>query len=330
MSSAIFDALPGVETPVDQVRRALAAVWDLDVKADSGAPSEFRASQMNLVMHFGLASTPEMARAGFETALSFSRRYPCRIIVLCPRMADGGNELNAKIFCECYVGTGRRDMTCIEGIMLGYPLSQRRYLENQASIMLESDLPLYFWLQRVQDPSRIADYDFFLREANRVIVDSAIEQPELLALAWPRPERVFDLSYARTLPLRQSIGHFLSNIPPTDIVTGLKSVELRHRPQFAAEAAVLGKWMQERTDDCAAEAGLETVGPTFPCRSEDQLSECLVIDWTYETGREIRMAFDFERKHADLTSRINGHSSSLSSTIRLLPPENALAEALFF
>lgn len=330
MSSVVFDALPGVDTPVDQVRRALATVWDLDAKADSGAPSEFRASQMNLVLHFGLESTAETARAGFETALSFSRRYPCRIIVLCPRTAEGDHDLKAKIFCECYLGHGDGDMTCIEGILLSYPLTQRRYLEDQASIMLEADLPIYFWLQRVQDPSRIADYKFFLRESNRVIVDSAVEQPGLLTLDWPRPERVFDLTYARTLPLRQSIGHFLSNIPPADIVTGLKSVELRHRPEFAAEAATLSQWMQQRTNDCAIEAGAEPPGAPFTCRADDQLEGCLAIAWAYETGRDIQMSFDFEEKHAELRSQNNGHSSSLSSAIRLLPPENALAEALFF
>jgi len=330
MNSAVFDALPGVDTPVDQVRRALAAVWDMDVKTDSGAPSEFRASQMNLVMHFGLDSTSETARAGFETALSFSRRYPCRIIALCPRVEDGDNDLSAKIFCECYIGQSHRDMTCIEAIILSYPLTQRRHLEDQASILLESDLPLYFWIQRVRDSSRIADYSFFLSEANRVVVDSAIEKPGLLSIPWPRPERVFDLTFARTLPLRQSIGHFFSNIPPSEIVSSLKSVELRHGPEFAVEAAVLVKWMRERANDCATEAGLEAPAAPFSCSSDDRLGECLAIDWSYESGREIQMSFDFERKLAELRNHANGHSSFLSSTIRLLPPENALAEALFF
>ncbi|MGH8017258.1 MAG: glucose-6-phosphate dehydrogenase assembly protein OpcA [Opitutaceae bacterium] len=328
--TAVFDALPGMETPVSEVRRTLANVWDMEPARGKPAPSEFRASQMNLVVHFGLDSAPEDARETFQSALSFSRRYPCRIIALCPRASGGPAEVSAKIFCECYIGKSQKDMTCSEAIILTYPLEQRAYMENQASIMLESDLPLYYWPQRINSASRLGDYKLFLKEAQRVILDSAIELPETMAFVWPRPQAVRDLVHARLLPVRQNAGHFLSYIPPERLLEGLTKVEVSHQPAYAAAAKVLCGWVKSGLDGCAEAARREPVDVPVEPKRDDAMGCTIAIEWTYEGCRPMVFSFDFEKGTARLESGFTSEATTIASAVRPLKPENALAEAIFF
>ena len=330
MSTAVFDALPGLETPVADVSRTLANVWDMEPVRGKPAPSEFRASQMNLVVHLGLDSKPEQALETFNAAVSFSRRYPCRIITLCPREYGGGGEVSAKIFCECYIGKSRHEMTCSEAIILTYPLEQRAYLENQASIMLESDLPVYYWPQRISSASRMGDYKFFLKEAQRVIIDSAIEKPDVTTYPWPRPEVVRDLVFARMLPVRQSVGHFLSYVPPDRLLEGLQGVTLRHRPEYHAEAAVLARWVRSGLEGCAKMSGAGAPIPEAQCESVADLGYSLVMNWAYAQCNPMRLEFDFGQGTAHLTSCFKPDTEALASAVRPLAPESALAEAVFF
>lgn len=330
MSTANFDALPGVETPVAEVRRALAAIWEFEATPGSPAPSEYRASQLNLVLHLGLDNTPEHVRQAFDTARRFSRRYPCRIIALCPRAPGSGGDVVAKIYCECFIGQSRHDMTCTEAIALSYPLEQRRYLEDQASIMLESDLPLYYWPQRIAVASRLGDYRLFLREAQRVVIDSAVERPEVPAFDWPRPEIVRDLVFARTLPVRQSLGHFLSYLEPARIARGLQRIEVRHRRESAAEARALLGWARRGVADCAAQAGIEAAAPELAVREEERPGISIAADWSYADGGRIAFACDFAASTAHLEVALGSEHATVNGQATLLPPENALAEALFF
>ena len=121
-------------------------MWEGDASPDS--PSEFRASQMNVVLHFGLDVTPEDAKLRFDALIRFAQRYPSRIIVLCPtRELQSG--MSAKLFSQCYIGETHREMCCCEALLLGYKSEDVGYLANQVSIWLEGDLPTYHWLSGV-------------------------------------------------------------------------------------------------------------------------------------------------------------------------------------
>lgn len=327
--TAIFDSLPGMETAVSDIARTLAAVWDMEAAPGKAAPSEFRASQMNLVLHLGLENTVETARAAFDTALRFSHRYPCRTIVLCPRDLGSGGHVRAKVFCECFVGSSHHEMVCSEAILLSYPLEQRAYIENQASIMIESDLPLYYWPHRIQQAARFGDYPFLLQHSQRIVIDSAVERPEVEAYAWPRGELVHDLACARVLPLRQSLGHFLSYITPGHLVNGLRSIAVHHGPDVAAEARAIATWFVSRLDDCAAVAKAPSFGDR-PILQPDLPGGGLDVRCAYEDGGTLRLAFDLTRGAACLHADLGQAKASMSSTISLLEDDRALAEALFF
>ena len=50
IKSDLFGALPGVEMPFAQVLPSLSQMWNVERKEGQGAPSEYRACQLNLVV----------------------------------------------------------------------------------------------------------------------------------------------------------------------------------------------------------------------------------------------------------------------------------------
>ena len=144
---------------------------------------------MTFVLHFGFDHTPESARETFDTVLRFAQRYPCRIVALCPQLEEA-DRLRSKVFGECYIGHSQAEMSCCEAIIVVYPDSQRGFLENQVTTLVESDLPLYYWPSRVHAGPKLADYGFFLNQARRIVIDSAIENETVLSFEWPRPDHL--------------------------------------------------------------------------------------------------------------------------------------------
>src|SRR3954468_16118039 len=244
--SAIFDVLPGIEVPVGEISKSLAAMWVNT--AASGAPAleadDAKATQVNVVLHLGLNTTPDDAAVQFRTVVEFSKRYPSRIVVLCPQEDEsGGLEMRAKIYAECHLGKSKSDKRCVEFVMLNYPRAVRVHLENQVSICLSTDLPLYYWAHRFSDSARLADYRYLLGRAKRVLIDSSIAPADAFTFPWPNPKLLRDLVYSRLLPGRPTIGQFLSSYLPSTLADGLRTVKVSHAATLAAEGKVTLDWL---------------------------------------------------------------------------------------
>lgn len=326
--ASIFNSLPGVEIPVADISDTLAHIWETPDDGQFTSPSEFRATQMNLIVHYGQASETKEAGEVFATALRFSQRYPSRLILLCP--GSRGNDdvlLSSKLFSECYIGKSGRDRSCCESIALSYPLEEREYLENQVSILLETDLPTYYWIHRFHTLEKAADYSFFLNIAKRVVYDSAREHAGAGAIHWPRPEAVRDLAFARLLPVRQSIGQFLSRFAPNEIVDGLKSVEVEAGSALEAEAHGLLGWLDDRLKACARDERL-TFESGFS--TTDSTSAHCAVRLNYSDDRFFRWQTHPEGETAVIDANLGSGEIHLPTSLKLLRPENALAEALFF
>src|SRR5580658_2597127 len=115
--SGIFDALPGIQVPVDSISRGLAEMWE-DCASD-GRPSPgtetAKATQVNFVLHLGLQTDAADAVRQFGVAVRFSRRSPCRVVVLCPLGDDRDQrDILAKVHGECTVGKTKDDTRCCE------------------------------------------------------------------------------------------------------------------------------------------------------------------------------------------------------------------------
>ncbi len=323
----IFDALPGIEAPVGAISKGLAQMWE--GTASEGRPSppseHAKAIQVNFVLHLGLNTDAADAVRQFEIAVRFSRSYPSRVVVLCPLSDDGGaTEIRAKVYGECTLGKSPGDTRCCEFVMLSYPRWARAHLENQVSVCLSTDLPLYYWAHRFSEAARLADYRYLLTTARRVLIDGATAPADALNYAWPRPENVRDLAYARMLPVRQSIGQFLSRYPVTSLTKGLTSITLGHGAEVAAEARVLLGWIRDRM---AASGGLDTsakvAGPEGTPRS-------LALHFAYEGGKTFSWTADMATGRATFDADFGGGRTVMPATAALLAPENALSEAMFF
>ena len=321
--SAIFEALPGIEVPVGSISRRLAAMWE------ETAADDAKATQVNFVLHLGLNTSPEDALAQFGTVVEFSKRYPSRIVVLCPCGDDSTElEMRAKIYGECHFGKSKSDKRCVEFVMLSYPRAARRFLENEVSICLSTDLPLYYWAHRFSATGRLADYRYLLSRAKRVMIDSAIAPADTFSNPWPNPAVLRDLVYCRLLPVRQTIGQFLAVYAPATIADGLHGVTVGHVEALAAEGRVILAWLRRRLTACGGEVDALKFS-TAPLTAD--LGGSLAVRFEYaDPAKSFRWVGDLVAGQASFEADFGQGSTRLAAAVSLLSPAAALSEAMFF
>jgi hypothetical protein len=328
---AIFEALPGLEVPVGAISRSLGEMWVNSAADGRPAPDaeDARATQVNLVLHLGRNTTVADAVRQFEVLVAFSRRYPSRIVVLCPLGREFPEAaMRAKIFGECFLGRSRADKRCVEFVMLSYPLAARPFLEDQVSLCLSTDLPVYYWAHRFADVGRLADYRYLLGRAKRVLLDSAVMPPDVMAYPWPNPAAMRDLAFARLLPVRQVLGQFLAGYPPAEIVAGLRAVRVRHGESLAAEARALLGWLDARCRAC----GLPPGSAELSLAADSALGrEGLAVELLHGSAdRFVRWQGDVASGRARFDVQLGAGRVGVESTVALLSPDYALSEAMFF
>jgi len=328
---AIFDVLPGIEVPVGAIGRSLAQMWENNAADGRPAPEadDARAMQVNFVLHLGLNTTPADATAQFDTVVKFARRYPSRIVVLCPLVADVSElQMRSKIYGECFLGRSKADKRCVEFVMLSYSRSARPHLENEVSICLSADLPLYYWAHRFSASGRLADYRYLLGRAKRVLLDSAIAPPDALTYPWPNPSATRDLVYSRLLPVRQSIGQFLSAYAPARLAEKLRAVTVAHADSLTAEGRVLLAWLRRRLAACGAAVD-EVRFTSAPLAAGERGSLAVRFEYA-QPAHYFRWSGDLTSAHAVFEADLGTGATRLSAAVSLLAPEMALSEAMFF
>jgi glucose-6-phosphate dehydrogenase assembly protein OpcA len=328
---AIFDALPGIEVPVGAISKNLARMWAESAAYGKPAPEadDAKATQLNAVLHLGLNSTKDDALAQFAVVNEFSRRYPCRIVVLCPLHQDvSAMEMRAKIYGECHLGKSKSDKRCVEFVMLSYSRAARPHLENQVSICLSTDLPLFYWAHRFSASGRLADYRYLLSRAKRVLIDSAVAPVDALTYPWPNPAALRDLAYSRLLPVRQSIGQFLAAYSATALADGLKAVTVGHEGTLTAEASVLLAWLNRRLAACGVQAD-SVRAATAPLPAD--AGHGLGVRFEYASPQKFfHWSGDIKAGHGFFEADFGGGLTTLSAPAHLLTPASALSEAMFF
>lgn len=323
-----FDLLPGIEVPLDSLAGSVDRMWAETAARGGAAPAseDAKATQVNFVLHLGFRTTPDDALAQFQTVLRFSERYPSRVVVLCPLREDRGRtDFRAKVYGECFLGKSKDDTRCVEFIVLSYPMIARSHLEDQVSVCLSTDLPLYYWAHRFSDSSRLADYRYLLTRAKRVLVDSGTSPPDCLTYPWPHPRALRDLVYSRLLPVRQTVGQFLARYAPAELVSGLRRVTIEHAPAFGAEACVSIGWLNRRLAACGADVNAVVFD------HEVAAEHSLGIRFAYADGaRFFRWRGDLRTQHGLFEADFGSGRATLPAPASLLTPEAALSEAMFF
>lgn len=328
----LIDALPGVSMSVDEVTRTLRHMWDPEAGLDDHR-MDFRASQMNLILHFGLETPSEEAVRQFNVAVDFAQKYPCRIVILCPaRETQGEFEFEGKLFSQCYIGSDMRDLCCCEALILGYSPEQSDFLENQVSIWLESDLPIYHWLHRVPAERIGKHYLGFSKRCRKVLFDGAVEGDAYDGIDWPDPERVSDLAKARTLPLRQHLGQFISGFPPAELVDGLESLKFEYSPSMRRMALHLMRWHKSALEKCYKKpAELDSVVFSFDPIEDKGVEYCLHIEWQYkDSDRYLELNYSRSRKSGLIRTSLPSGTMEHPLHVEPLLPAAVLGEAMFF
>ena len=331
VDSVVYDALPGLEVKVGDALEQLSVMWGGPVgDSSSRAPSEFRASRMNLIVHFGFGCDPTEAQELFRAVLRFSRRYPCRVIALCgaKNSWEAETDMVCKIFSECYIGESGQDMSCCEALVFGYSLADRQYLENQISIFVESDLPTYYWPYGFDSPDLLSHYQVFFKNAQRIIFDSSRESYALDQVEIPEPAKIHDLAYSRLLSVRQGIGQFLSAYPINEVVGEIEEVILSCDESLKAEGRSLLHWIRSALKSAIDEDS--AMGITFG-QDDTSINEAQIrLAFSYRNENSLECVLDFIAGEARIVAEFGGTPNSVVAAIRLLEPEEALAEALFF
>lgn len=322
--SDVFDALPGTLLRVADVMPALARYWQ---EADTDAPTS-RASQMNLVVAFGSRLSAKAAEEQLEQAFALSRRYPCRIVVLCPDEAPEA-PTRARLHIVCFPSGKGRERRCGEALILGFPAGMPRdALESQVTVWLESDLPVYVWMHGV-DLDEADRYSTLVRSARRVVFDSSLLRQEGVAAIVGKCSPARDLAQSRILPVRQALGQFLSAYEPEVLVRGLQRVVVRHAPSRIGEARHLMLWMRDRLDEIALRHG-RRADADFRVQETPDCDTCLSTEWTYADGGSFRWDHAASGSGAHIAADIGGVRYEHPLRVAFPDQPTALAEALFF
>lgn len=330
--STVYGALPGLSVPLGDALKELTAMWSPVDESGKRKDNEYRASRMNLIVHIGFEASLDEAKDLFQTVIGFSHRYPCRMILLCPQPEswDSHDEMLCKIFSECVFGEGAGGMSCCEVLILGYTLNDRRFLENQVSVFLEADLPTYYWPTHFGSADLLSDYKFFFKQAARIIFDSSRECFLLDQIDVPQPEKVHDLSFSRLLPVRQAVAQFLSAFPKEAIVEGLAEVTLSSCSSFKCEGRALMSWVAsaltacyEKPEDAKGKLRFEQM----EAGADDAVP---IMSFIYSNDNYVTFHLDLAKGEARVEGDLGNGRQELTTGVRLLDPQTALAEALFF
>ncbi len=330
-SSTVYEALPGLSVPLGRALEELTAMWSPVDESGKRKDNEYRASRMNLIVHIGFEATQEEAKQLFQTVINFSHRYPCRMIVLCPQPEswDSKEDMRCKIFSECVFGEGAGGMSCCEVLILGYTLSERKYLENQVSVFLEADLPTYYWPTRFGSAELLSDYKFFFKQAERILFDSSRESFLIDQVDVPQPEKIHDLAYSRLLPVRQSVAQFLSAFPKETIVDGLAEVTLSSASAFKCEGRALMSWVASALSKCYSSPEEAKGHLRFDQQEAGSDDAMPIMSFVYGNDNYVTFTIDLAKGEAHVEGDLGNGKQSLTTGVRLLDPETALAEALF-
>jgi len=240
--------------------------------------------------------------------------------------------MRAKLFSQCYIGDSHREMCCCEALLLGYEPENSGYLGNQVSVWLEPDLPSYHWFCGVPGERIEAYFDNLLLTVRRSIYDSSYEEKDLSSLDWPEASRVGDLAAARLLPVRQAIGQFLSGYAIEELCRGLKAVKVTHCPSSSGEGRRLMEWIRGCFGDCSKCADCEAAKVNYQvdvCGKAD--TDCsLSLEFTFTDGRYFRWRKFSEGSMGEIEASLGKEEMKISTRMKPLGPEQAIAEALFF
>lgn len=321
--------MPGLEMPIPKVTEILRKMWQVDHN-QGNKHTLARSSQLNVILHNGLYASNTSALKSFNDAIAFSEKYPCRIIILCPeKVHEDAVPLKAKLFSQCYIGDNVREQCCCEALILGYTTDDAVFLMDQVSLWLESDLPSYYWVNEIS-PRAISKYYLSLAElCSKIIYDSAVEPEGFKEIHWPGHHMIADLALMRLLPVRQSLGQFLSGYSEKILIDKLEKVVVEYPENWYAEGYQLLEWFATALEKCS-QCEQENFEIGFILKKSSSEDNLLKAQWTYAANKFFEWQYDYESGISEVKAKLGNEKINYPLQLRKMNPEEALAAAIFY
>ncbi len=240
MSATLDLPALGTPVPVGQINRELKKLWDTGT-----GPAPTRASLMNFAVY--CRSTAEMA-ANTELIAEFTRNHACRALLICVCRNAPEPRISAWVNAHCHLSRAGAKSICCEQISFLLEGEIKGRLTNIVFSHLDSDLPLYFWLQG--DVSENLNPTLW-PWIDRLIIDS---------LPWSHPRAQFarlqkslatakatltlrDLNWTRSLYFRQALAQFFDTPEHLAFLPQLSAARIVHAPGHRSTALLLLGWL---------------------------------------------------------------------------------------
>lgn len=229
----------GTAVPVGQINRELKKLWD------TGGNAPTRASLVNFAVY--CRSTAELA-ANNNLIAEFTRNHACRALLICVCRDSPEPRISAWVNAHCHLSRAGAKSICCEQVSFLLEGQLKGRLTNIVFSHLDSDLPLYFWLQG--DVSENLNPTLW-PWIDRLIIDS---------LPWSHPRAQFarlqeslatakatltlrDLNWTRSLYLRQALAQFFDTPEHLALLPQISAIRIGHAPGHRSTALLLLGWL---------------------------------------------------------------------------------------
>jgi glucose-6-phosphate dehydrogenase assembly protein OpcA len=229
----------GAPVELGSIEQELKKLWQ------EGEGAMTRASLMNLAVY---SEQPGSLSSNTQLMARITENHACRAIVIEADCGAQEDRVNAWISAHCHVsGTGAKQV-CSEQISFLVKGGCTRQLPSIVLSHLDSDLPLYFWLQEeFREPIDPQLWTW----VDRVIYDSQgwsdfPSQLRLLELAQREATQRLvpcDLNWTRLDNLRFALAQFFDHPASHHRLGKISSVRMNFAPGFRSTALLFVGWL---------------------------------------------------------------------------------------
>ncbi len=242
----------------ERILKDLAKLW-VDLAKEEGEKNSsgvLRACAMTLIV---AVEEQDDAQAVGETIGELMHEHPSRVIVLYVKK-DGGGELDARVFAQCWMPFGRRQQICCEEIEITAPEPVLADVPKLLLALTVPDLPVVLWIRCPQVALR-AKFQKIFPLANKVVMDSDTFNDPVRGFGFVadmnrRGTNVMDLAWTRLTPWREMVWQIFEDERNRPYLEKIATVTIVHSGA-SIQVKYLTNWFQHALPE--AEVHFETV-----------------------------------------------------------------------
>jgi len=231
----------------ERILKDLAKLWvDLaKEESEKNSAGVLRACAMTLVV---AVEQQDEAQSVPETIAELMHEHPSRAIVLHVKN-NGGEQLDARVFAQCWMPFGRRQQICCEEIEITAPEALLADVPKLLLALTVPDLPVVLWV-RCAHMAVHPEFQKVFPLANKIIVDSeCFDDPQaaydFVAGMNRRGKNVVDLAWTRLTPWREMVAQIFEDERNRQFLPKITTATIVHGGnKVGAGARYLAGWLK--------------------------------------------------------------------------------------